>query len=100
MVNNKTTNLIENNNDDFMTDKEIKKRIKYYFSVNRILGNRHIYESFYSQNTGLNKDWDSIVWYGIHNFDEDYADRMVEIIRLNIDLQNNINNNFTKAFKT
>ena len=91
----------ENNNDNgSMTVKQLKKRIKYYFNVRRISGNWHIYTRFYSSNTGMNTDWDSLVWAGIENSDEDYADQMVEIITENTDLQNNIRNNFIQVYNS
>ncbi len=86
-----------NDNGD-MTDRELRELIMDYFDKVRIRGNWHIYGAFYSSNTGMSTDWDSLVWAGIENSDEDYADRMVEMISTTRNLQTRIRDNFRQVY--
>ena len=89
------------NDDGVMTDRELRELIiDYYFEVKRIRGNWHIYAEFYSPSTGMNTDWDSLVWAGIDNSDEDYADRIVEMISRTKNLRTRIRDNFIQVYNS
>jgi hypothetical protein len=89
-----------NNDDGDMTDRKLRELIMDYFDMFRIRGNWYMYGGFYSSNTGMSTDWDSLVWDGIENSDEDYADRMVEMISTTKNLQTRICNNFIQVYNS
>ncbi len=89
-----------NNNDGDMTDMELRELIMDYFDIERITGNWHIYGAFYSADTGMSTDWDSLVWAGIDNSDEDYVDRIVEMISTTRNLQTRIRDNFREVYNS